>query len=133
MDLNELNFAQKQRLAYIDFKLLFVGHLTRSDIIAHFEQGLSAASADINLYKKLCPGNMLYDNRLKKYFQTDGFKPLFTHEPRKTLVKLANQISDGFDGIGDTKFPVEARAVFSKTVACTSWVRRPSVPRFPWG
>lgn len=108
MDLKEISFSQKQRLAYIDFKLLFVGYVTRSEVVSHFEKGLTSASRDINLYKDLCPDNLKYDAKEKKYLQTSSFKPLFNHDPRKTLVKLSNQITDGFDAIGDITFPVEA-------------------------
>jgi hypothetical protein len=108
MDLEKYNYAQKQRLGYIDFKLMFVGYLTRSEIVCHFEKGLSSATRDINLYKELCPQNMVYDAKDKRYYQTASFKPLFTHDPRKTLVKMANQITDGFDAISDTTFPIES-------------------------
>ncbi|MDU0355778.1 WYL domain-containing protein [Paraglaciecola aquimarina] len=108
MDLKEISFSQKQRLAYIDFKLLFTGHVTRSEVVRHFEKGLTSASSDINQYKELCPDNLKYDAKERKYFQTSAFKPLFNHDPRKTLVKLSNQITDGFDAIGDITFPVEA-------------------------
>ncbi|MFT6506917.1 MAG: putative DNA-binding transcriptional regulator YafY [Colwellia polaris] len=108
MDLKDANFSQKQRLAYIDFKLLFVGSVTRSEIVNYFEKGLTSASRDLNYYKELCPNNMTYDTKQKKYFQSDKFTPLFTHDARRTLVKLANNISDGFDAISDTTFPVEA-------------------------
>ncbi|MCY7296441.1 WYL domain-containing protein [Alteromonas sp. a30] len=107
-DLTHLSFAQKQRLSYIDFKLLFVGTVSRSEIVQHFELGLSAATRDINLYKALAANNIQYDPALKKYFITTQFSPLFEHDTRKTLVKLAHQISDGFDAINDTPFPVEA-------------------------
>lgn len=108
MDLKDANFSQKQRLAYIDFKLLFVGFVTRSEIVNYFEKGLTSASRDLNSYKELCPNNMTYDTKQKKYFQSEKFTPLFTHDARRTLVKLANNISDGFDAITDTAFPVEA-------------------------
>ncbi|WP_299077689.1 WYL domain-containing protein [uncultured Paraglaciecola sp.] len=108
MNLNDIGFTQKQRLSYIDFKLFFVGYVTRAEIVSYFEKGLTSATRDINFYKELCPENMLYDSKEKKYFQAAGFRPLFTHDPRKTLVKLSNQITDGFDAIGDTTFPVEA-------------------------
>ena len=108
MNIESLNFSQRQRLAYIDFKLMFVGYVTRTEIVTYFEKGLTSATRDINLYKELCPENMEYDSKEKKYFQAPKFKPLFTHDPRKTLVKLSNQITDGFEAIGDTTFPVEA-------------------------
>lgn len=108
MDWQDLNFVQKQRLAYIDFKLLFIGHVTRSEVVNYFGQGLSSASRDITLYKDLCPQNMEYDSRDKRYYQTPEFTPLVAHDAKKTLAKLANHISDGFDAISDTDLPVEA-------------------------
>ena len=106
--LDNLAFAQRQRLAYIDFKLMFVGHINRAELVAYFEQGLSSATRDINLYKELAANNMAYDPRDKRYYQTTEFKPLFQHDPRKTLMKLSHNITDGFDAIGDINFPVEA-------------------------
>ncbi|MDF2177925.1 WYL domain-containing protein [Aliiglaciecola sp. CAU 1673] len=108
MDWKDLSFSQKQRLAYIDFKLLFVGYVTRAEVVNYFSQGLSSASRDITLYKELCPSNMEYDSRDKCYYQTAQFKPLVEHDAKKTLAKLANQISDGLDAIADIDFPVEA-------------------------
>jgi len=106
--MKEYSFAQKQRLAYIDFKLYFTGMVTRIEIVKHFELGLAAATRDIKLYKDHAPNNMEYDNVEKKYFITDEFKPLFKHDATKTLIKLANNISDGFDAVSDISFPVES-------------------------
>ena len=106
--LDSISFAQKQRLAYIDFCLLFKGAIYRQDLINRFQVGLSAGSRDFNIYKELAPDNLSYDSREKRYFQTPQFKPVFEHDARRTLTKLANDISDGFDAIGDIHFPVEA-------------------------
>ena len=106
--LEKLGFAQKQRLAYIDFCLLFKGVIYRQDLIKRFEVGLSAGSRDFSIYKELAPGNLSYDASEKRYFQTPEFKPLFEHDATRTLVKLANDISDSFDAIGDMHFPVES-------------------------
>ena len=106
--MDEFSFAQKQRLAYIDFKLYFSGMVTRSEIVSHFELGLAAATRDLKFYKDNAPENMAYDNVEKKYFITTKFKPIFKHDARRTLIKLANNISDGFDAIGDTSFPIES-------------------------
>lgn len=105
--LDSLPFAQKQRLAFIDFALFFKGHLCRNDLVTQFEVGLSASTRDFNLYKEFAPENLSYDTKAKRYFQSEKFKPLFKHDPRKTLIKLANQISDGYDAISNTDFPVE--------------------------
>ncbi|MBQ4849837.1 WYL domain-containing protein [Pseudoalteromonas sp. MMG012] len=106
--MDEFSFAQKQRLAYIDFKLYFTGMVTRSEIVSHFELGLAAATRDLKFYKDNAPENMAYDNVEKKYFITTQFKPIFKHDVRRTLIKLANNISDGFDSIGDISFPIES-------------------------
>jgi hypothetical protein len=106
--LDQLSYAQRQRLAYIDFCLLFKGAIYRQDLIQRFEVGLSAGSRDFTIYKQLAPQNLVYDHHQKRYFQTETFKPLFKHDAKRTLVKLANDISDGFDAIGDVHFPVEA-------------------------
>jgi len=106
-DIN-VSFSQKQRLAYIDFLLMFRGHFSRSDLTTKFEMGMANATRDISLYKELAPDNAELDNPSKQYYQTKKFKPLFKHDAKKTLVKLANNITDGFDAIGDITFPVEA-------------------------
>ncbi|WP_194756634.1 WYL domain-containing protein [Aliidiomarina indica] len=106
--LENLSFAQRQRLAYIDFSLLFKGSIYRNDLVQRFSVGLSAGTRDFNLYKELAPNNLYYDSQEKRYFQAETFAPIFQHDPKRTLIKLANDISDGFDAIGDTHFPVEA-------------------------
>ncbi|MCW8864469.1 MAG: WYL domain-containing protein [Colwellia sp.] len=113
--MDEFSFAQKQRLAYIDFKLYFTGMVTRSEIVSHFELGLAAATRDLKFYKDNAPKNMAYDNVEKKYFITTQFKPIFKHDARRTLIKLANNISDGFDSIGDTSFPIESPSPLNVT------------------
>lgn len=105
--LEDISFAQKQRLAYIDFSLMFKGSIFRLDLINRFEVGLSAGSRDFKLYKELAPHNFEYNTQQKRYFQTPEFKPLFEHDAKRTLMKLANDISDGFDAIGDIHFPIE--------------------------
>lgn len=106
--LDSLSFSQKQRLSYIDFCLLFKGSITRVDISNRFEMEVSAASRDLSVYKELKPQNIAYDPSAKYYFQTSRFQPLFDHDAKRTLTKLANDVSDGFDAIGDISFPVES-------------------------
>ena len=87
---------------------MFKCSVYRQEIINRFEIGLSASSRDFITYKKLAPYNLTYDTVDKRYFQTAEFKPLFEHDAKRNLTKLANDMSDGFDAIGDIHFPVEA-------------------------
>ena len=95
-------------MAYIHFSLLFRGSIYRNDLIQRFGVGLSAATRDLNLYKELAAQNLQYDTQQKRYFQTDQFQPIFEHDVQRTLVKMAHNISDGFDAIADIQFPVES-------------------------
>lgn len=106
--IEDISFAQKQRLAFIDFLLMFKGSFVRSDLTSKFQMGMANATRDIALYRELAPKNCDFDNPAKMYFQMKQFKPLFKLDARKTLVKLANDITDGFDAIGDINFPVDA-------------------------
>jgi hypothetical protein len=106
--LNGISFSQKQRLAFIDFLLMFKGSFSRVDLTSKFEMGMANATRDIALYRELAPSNSDFDNTSKTYVQSKKFKPLFEYEPRKTLAKLANKISDGFDGVLEVSFPVDA-------------------------
>jgi len=105
---SDFNYAQKQRLAFIDFLLMFKGSFTRSDLTSKFEMGMANATRDIALYRELATKNIEFDNPTKTYLQTKKFKSLFEYESSKTLAKLANRISDGFDGVMEVAFPVDA-------------------------
>lgn len=105
---SDFNYAQKQRLAFIDFLLMFRGSFTRSDLTSKFEMGMANATRDIALYRELAAKNIEFDNPTKTYLQTKKFKSLFEYESSKTLAKLANRISDGFDGVMEVAFPVDA-------------------------
>ena len=106
--LNEKPFAQKQRLAFIDFLLMFKGQFSRKDLTDKFEMGMANATRDIALYRELAPNNAVLDSASRCYRQAKQYSPLFEYDPRKTLAKLANNISDGFDGVLEVAFPVNA-------------------------
>lgn len=105
---SELNYSQRQRLAFIDFLLMFKGSFTRSDLTTKFEMGMANATRDIALYRDLAANNIKFDNPSKTYLQTNKFTSLFEYDSRKTLIKLANNISDGFDGVMEIAFPVDS-------------------------
>lgn len=96
--LEDVSRPQRERLAFIDFSLFFLGELRRSDLASKFETGPSGATRDIALYRALAPDNCELDNSLKTYKPLQTFRPLFKHSARRVLTVL----SEGFgEGIGE--------------------------------
>ncbi|GAA0287079.1 YafY family protein [Psychrosphaera haliotis] len=106
-DTKDLTLNQKQIFAFIDFSLFFKGHLGLKETIDKFGLDHKNAVQYFERYKSFLGGQCEFDEKALRYFQLENFKPVFNHDPRKTLVKLAHQISDGFDAITQTEFPVE--------------------------
>ncbi|MDA8621481.1 WYL domain-containing protein [Psychrosphaera sp.] len=105
--MENLTLNEKQTYAFIDFSLFFKGHLGLKEIIDKFSLTEKTAVQYFNSYQSVLGGQLEFDEQALRYFKLDNFKPVFSHDPRKTLVKLAHQISDGFDAISQTQFPVE--------------------------
>ncbi|KTF19547.1 WYL domain-containing protein [Pseudoalteromonas sp. 10-33] len=95
MDLEKLNYAQRERLAFIDFCLQFVGQIARADLINHFKTGLASCSRDLTLYKELAPDNLELRHEDKQYYRTNEFQPVFTHNPEAVLTSLCRGFGDG--------------------------------------
>ena len=49
--LSSINQTQRERLFHIDFKLYFLGTVSRNDIVSRFGIKEAAATRDISLYK----------------------------------------------------------------------------------
>ena len=100
---DEVPRAQRERLAFIDFNLYFLGELGRLDLTDRFETGPAGATRDIAQYRKIAPENLEFDNVAKLYRPTKVFTPLFDHSPRRVLTAL----SQGFgQGLGDQLQPM---------------------------
>jgi predicted DNA-binding transcriptional regulator YafY len=97
-DLQDLSRNQLERLAYIDFRLYFLGQLRRLDLQDRFGIAPAAATRDIALYKEVAPSNIVFEGSDKSYGASDTFVPKFEHHPLRVLTML----SQGFgDGVGD--------------------------------
>lgn len=87
--LNDLSKAQIDRLTYIDFRLHFLGDLSRADLMDRFAIGGAGATRDIALYKQLAPHNLELEGATKVYKPTAEFRPLFEHPISRTLTALS--------------------------------------------
>ena len=95
MDLTTLHYAQRERLAFVDFSLQFVGHISRANLVNHFKTGLASCSRDLTLYKELAPQNLILRHETKQYYRTPEFQSLFEHDPEVILTNLCHGFGDG--------------------------------------
>ncbi|TDQ44105.1 type I restriction system adenine methylase HsdM [Tepidicella xavieri] len=93
-----LSHAQRERLAYIDFRLYFFGEIGRPDLIERFGVAPAGATRDLALYRQIAPQNILFDGSHKVYRIGQTFSPLFEHAPQRVLSALAHGFGDGVNG-----------------------------------
>lgn len=98
MHLQTLPAAQRERLAFIEFRLWFLGNVTRKDVMDRFDIASAAGTRDLVLYRELAPGNVLYEGKMYHYQQS--FQPLFQHQADRVLSALCSGFGDGERGTG---------------------------------
>src|SRR5690606_34480162 len=93
-----LSHAQRERLAYIDFRLYFLGRIGRPDLIDRFGVAPAGATRDLALYREIAPQNIAFDGSHKIYRIGQAFSPLFDHASQRVLSALALGFGDGVSG-----------------------------------
>ena len=111
--LETLSLAQRERLAYIDFRLYFCGEIGRPNLMARFGVAPAGATRDLALYRELAPANLTFDSSGKIYRIGDAFQPLFTHAPQRVLSALAQGFGDGLGAPSAPLLPCETPAPLS--------------------
>ncbi len=56
---------QRDRLAFAELRVRFIGEIRRQDLVSRFLIQSAAASRDLAIYKDLAPGNIDYDSKGK--------------------------------------------------------------------
>jgi hypothetical protein len=93
--LAELTQPQRDRLAFIELRVRFVGEIRRQDLVARFGIQSAAATRDLALYKELSPGNIDYDPKGKAYVLGPDFRPVFDYPPERVMSWLTQGFGDG--------------------------------------
>ncbi|SFN44428.1 Predicted DNA-binding transcriptional regulator YafY, contains an HTH and WYL domains [Formivibrio citricus] len=107
LQLDKLSFAVQERLAFIEFRLWFMGELRRADIIERFWVGPAVATRDLAQYRGLAPDNIEFEGSGKLYRQGKNFTPLFEHPLPRVLSLLSLGFGDGLGGYGGAMLPCE--------------------------
>lgn len=76
----QLPQATRDRIAHIDFTLLFKGEAVRADLVDRFSIAATQATKDFTMYRELAPGNIEYDQKLKLHKRGEAFEPLFDYD-----------------------------------------------------
>ncbi len=105
--LEELSQGQRERLAYIEFRLYFLGDISRADLKQRFGVAPAGATRDLALYRKLFPGNIDFDNTTKIYVIGSRFAPAFNHAPGRVLTALSQGFGDGVNPVVGSLIPCE--------------------------
>lgn len=103
-----LSHAQRERLAYIDFRLYFFGEIGRPDLIDRFGVAPAGATRDLALYREIAPQNITFDGSNKIYRIGQAFSPMFDHASQRVLSALALGFGDGVNGATQPLLPCES-------------------------
>lgn len=95
LDLPVSRQSQRERLAYIDFRLYFLGEIRRQDLTQRFGIAPAVATRDFSQYKELFPDNIRLDNKTKSYVLGEEFRPAFEHVPDRVLTALTQGFGEG--------------------------------------
>ena len=93
--LKDLSQAQRERLAFIEFRLWFLGDVGRPDLMDRFGIAPAVATRDLAAYRELAPKNIDFDGSRKVYVPTEGFVAIFDHEPDRVLSALSRGFGEG--------------------------------------
>src|SRR5262245_3500922 len=109
-----LSHAQRERLAYIDFRLYFLGEVGRPDLITRFGIAPAGATRDLALYREIAPKNIEFDGSNKVYRIGKAFAPVFEHAPERVLSSLTFGFGDGAGDVLRPPLPCESPLALSR-------------------
>jgi len=93
--IDALNYAQRERLLFIEFRLYFLGDVGRQDLMQRFGVAPAVATRDFAQYRELFPDNIHFDNKSKCYVIGKAFSPAFTHSAERVLTALTRGFGEG--------------------------------------
>lgn len=111
--LESVTHTQRERLAYIDFRLYFFGEVGRRDLINRFGLASAGATRDLALYRQIAQQNITFDGSNKIYRIGQAFSPVFDHPAKRVLSALAQGFGDGQSGQMRPPLPCESPTALS--------------------
>lgn len=113
-ELERLGQVQKERLAYIELRLYFLGDVRRQDLMDRFGIAPAVATRDFATYRELFPQNLDFDQRSKCYITGSHFTPAFKHVPERVLTTLSRGFGDGVNVGGEPLLRCELPTILNQ-------------------
>ncbi len=86
--LNEIKWATRQRLQYIELMAYYTGVVTRSDVAKAFAISDAAATKDLKFYGEIAPENLIYKHTVFGFVPTDSFQEIFADLSPETVLPM---------------------------------------------
>jgi len=112
-EIEDLTQPQRDRLAFIELRVRFLGEVRRQDLFTRFSIQAAAATRDLATYKDLMPGNIDYDSKSKAHVRADLFRPLFDFSASRVLTWLTQGYGDNEPTRFRPPIPTEAATEIS--------------------
>lgn len=110
----DVSQAQLERLAFIEFRLYFLGDVRRQDLMERFNIASAAATRDFAEYKEQCPTNISFDGSSKTYVLGTDFQAAFPHRVERVLSMLSQGFGAGLSHTDEPLLPCELPVLFSR-------------------
>ena len=86
--LNEIKWATRQRLQYIELMAYYTGVVTRSSLAKAFGISDAAATKDLKFYSEIAPENLLYKHNVFGFVPTPTFREVFADLSPATVLPM---------------------------------------------
>lgn len=106
-NLHDFSFAEIERLAHIEFLLLFTGAAGASQLEQRFKVSGDTASKDIGRYHSLQRNGGIVSPKPNQLERVNGFEPLFKAVALRLLSTLTQGYGDGLLDAGIPEFGIE--------------------------
>lgn len=92
--IENLKWANRQRLQYIEVMAFYVGVVARSDVAKTFGLSDAAATKDLNLYNQLAPNNLIYRHAVFGFVPSANFEAIIADlSPEAALPLIAHNLT----------------------------------------
>ena len=97
-----MRWSVERRLAFIEERLYWLGHVNRTDLVRRFGVSMSQASGDIARYLALAPQGVAYDKRAKRYAAAADFRPVLSKPDARRFLGELRLVDQGILAAEDT-------------------------------